>query len=265
MVKKVQQSLWRHSSNYFQGMFRSKFKGSGIQFKEHQVYQYGDDVRFIDWSLLARKNTPYVKTFEEERNVHILCVLPIRSSLVFKDSYETKIESILETVCFFILMAKKTKDYVDVIIDFNGVHYIRNLQGENGLLSLFKNLERHKVINTDGRIRYEIIIKEARKFDFGGIKKYLSHKKETLILADGQVLNTSLNKKIVYPLNPRIFNFFASWEKSFTDGGWINSGAVNFKVKYFDQKTKHEFKGIYPIEVNGQHLESVTQYLLGHK
>ena len=205
MVKKVQQSLWRHSSNYFQGMFRSRFKGSGIQFKEHQVYQYGDDVRFIDWSLLARKNTPYVKTFEEERNVHILCVLPIRCSLVFKDRYETKIESILETICFFILMAQKTKDYVDVIIDFNGVHYLRNLQGEKGLLNLLKNLEKHEIITEDGRIRYDNILKEENRFDFLDLKKYLSHKKEILILADEQILSNSSNKKTVQPFKYKNF------------------------------------------------------------
>ena len=265
MVKKVQQSLWRHSSNYFQGMFRSRFKGSGIQFKEHQIYQYGDDVRFIDWSLLARKTTPYVKTFEEERNVHILCVLPVRSSLVFKDSYETKIESILETICFFILMAKKTKDYVDVIIDFNGVHYIRNLQGESGLLNLFKTLEKHEVMTDDGRIRYDNILKVEKRFDFLELKKYLSHKKEVLILADDQILNNSLNKKAVQHLRPRIFSFFALWEKSLSKSNWMNSGMVNFKIKFFDKKIKNKLKGIYPIEVNGQHLESVTQYLLGHK
>ena len=82
MVKRVQESLFRHSNSYFQGMFRSKFKGAGIQFKEHQVYQYGDDVRFIDWGLLAKKNMTYIKTFEEERNIHILCVVPIKASLM---------------------------------------------------------------------------------------------------------------------------------------------------------------------------------------
>ena len=80
-----------------------------MQFKEHQIYQYGDDVRFIDWGLLARKDMTYVKTFEEERNVHILCVLPIRSSMMFKDAHETKIEAALETICFFILMPGKQR------------------------------------------------------------------------------------------------------------------------------------------------------------
>ena len=54
----------------------------GLQFKEHQIYCHGDDVRFIDWKLYARTNTPYIKTFEEERNVEIIIFIDLSLSML---------------------------------------------------------------------------------------------------------------------------------------------------------------------------------------
>ena len=77
VVGNIQEHLFRNSNSFSIGMLRSHFKGAGLQFKEHQVYAPGDDVRFIDWKLSAKTNTTFVKTFEEERNVEIHIFLDI--------------------------------------------------------------------------------------------------------------------------------------------------------------------------------------------
>jgi uncharacterized protein (DUF58 family) len=69
VVGRIQASLFKNSNSTSVGVLKSQFRGTGLQFREHQVYEPGDDVRFIDWKILAKMNTPYIKTFEEERNV----------------------------------------------------------------------------------------------------------------------------------------------------------------------------------------------------
>ena len=54
VVSKLQASIFKNSNSFSIGMLKSHFRGTGLQFKEHQVYNYGDDVRFIDWSILAK-------------------------------------------------------------------------------------------------------------------------------------------------------------------------------------------------------------------
>lgn len=263
MVTKVQSSLFRHSNSYFQGAFQTNFKGSGVQFKEHQVYQYGDEIRFIDWSLLARKNMTYVKTFEEERNVHILCVLPIRSSLIFKDSNETKLEAALETICFFILMAGKTKDFVDVLIDFKGERLIKNLQGEMGIVKLFSSLEKIGVLGEDGSIYYERVSQNDNEFDVNNCRKYFEKNKQVVLLSDQNTLS-NVDYHLFNAFKIKSFCFFVNWEMS------INKNALIFDNWGFTRKVSsnnilNEIKNnekIKKVNVDGNHLEEITQLLM---
>ena len=263
MVTKVQSSLFRHSSSYFQGAFQTNFKGSGVQFKEHQVYQYGDEIRFIDWSLLARKNMTYVKTFEEERNVHILCVLPIRSSLIFKDSNETKLEAALETICFFILMAGKTKDFVDVLIDFKGERLIKNLQGEMGIVKLFSSLEKIGVLGEDGSINYESVSQNDNEFDVNNSRKYFEKNKQVVLLSDQNTLS-NIDYHLFNAFKIKSFCFFVNWEMS------INKNALIFDNWGFSRKVSsknvlNEIKNnekVKKVNVDGNHLEEITQLLM---
>ena len=78
-VSQIKANLFKNSNSFSIGMLKSHFKGSGLQFKEHQVYAFGDDIRFIDWKMLAKTSQPFVKTFEEERNVenHSCLLMPL--------------------------------------------------------------------------------------------------------------------------------------------------------------------------------------------
>ena len=81
VVGMIQAHIFRNSNAYSAGMLKSHFRGSGLQFREHQVYVPGDDVRFIDWKLSARAPNVYVKTFEEERNVEIVVFVDLSHTL----------------------------------------------------------------------------------------------------------------------------------------------------------------------------------------
>ena len=74
-VGKFKASLFKKANSHTIGMLKTNYRGTGLQFKEHQVYNFGDDVRFIDWKILAKTNQPYVRTFNEERNVEIVVVI----------------------------------------------------------------------------------------------------------------------------------------------------------------------------------------------
>ena len=69
IVGRLRVNLFKRANSFSIGMLKTQFRGTGLQFKEHQVYSFGDDVRFIDWKILAKTNHPYIKTFEEERNI----------------------------------------------------------------------------------------------------------------------------------------------------------------------------------------------------
>jgi hypothetical protein len=267
MVTKVQSSLFRHSNSYFQGVFQTNFKGSGVQFKEHQVYQYGDEIRFIDWNLLARKNMTYVKTFEEERNVHILCVLPVRASLIFRDSHETKLEAALETICFFILMAGKTKDFVDVLIDFEGQTLIKNLQGEMGLVNLFSVVEKMMLLNEEGKINYNRVVKANGKFFVNNCRKYFEKNKQIVLLSDQNSLSLKEENHVFKAYKISSFCFFVNWELSHKKNEFIfDDWGVLRKLSNSDETLNlKRDESVSLINVDGDHLEGITQSLLKGK
>jgi uncharacterized protein (DUF58 family) len=82
------------SNNIFAGEYHSAFKGRGMAFSEVREYQYGDDIRDIDWNVTARFNRPFVKVFEEERELTVMLVIDVSGSLSFGTVSQTKREMV---------------------------------------------------------------------------------------------------------------------------------------------------------------------------
>ena len=82
-VRKIEIKSRGLSNNIFAGQYHSAFKGRGMAFSEVRAYQYGDDVRDIDWNVTARMNMPYVKVFEEERELTVMLLVDVSGSLDF--------------------------------------------------------------------------------------------------------------------------------------------------------------------------------------
>src|SRR5210317_1122528 len=82
-VRKIEIKTRRLSDHLFSGEYHSSFKGRGMTFSEVRQYQFGDDIRSIDWNVTARYNEPYVKVFEEERELTMLLMVDVSGSEFF--------------------------------------------------------------------------------------------------------------------------------------------------------------------------------------
>lgn len=153
IVSTIKTNLFKNSNSFSIGMLKSHFRGTGLKFKEHQVYSHGDDVRFIDWKMLAKTSNPYVKTFEEERNVVISIILDATSSMFMGFNGKSKIEASIEVICLLYLLAEKTSDYIEVTICLGSKNLkVPRKKGESGIVALVKTLKMEGVINEQGKI-----------------------------------------------------------------------------------------------------------------
>ncbi len=186
VVGQIERTLFRNSNYYSIGMLRSHFKGMGLQFREHQIYVPGDDVRFIDWKMLARTTHPYIKTFEEERNVEIVVVLDLSPSMLLGYEGKSKLEVAVELTGLLYLLAHKTKDTVKVILFGEEIKTLPNKVGKEGISLLINTLEKMGVLNDKGHVNYSFRLsqKTSENSRLATIKKYLARRKEVVIFSD---------------------------------------------------------------------------------
>ena len=95
-VRKIEIKARGLSNNIFAGQYHSAFKGRGMAFSEVRDYQYGDDIRDIDWNVSARFHKPYVKVYEEERELTVMLLIDVSGSLDFGTQKTTKKEMVAE-------------------------------------------------------------------------------------------------------------------------------------------------------------------------
>jgi uncharacterized protein (DUF58 family) len=119
LLKKVRQIEIKTlglSNQIFSGSYHSAFKGRGMSFSEVREYQYGDDVRSIDWNVTARYNNPFIKVFEEERELNVMLLIDISKSAYFGSGNKTKHELIVELASTIAFSASRNNDKVGVFI-----------------------------------------------------------------------------------------------------------------------------------------------------
>ena len=114
-VRKIEIKTRGLSSNIFAGQYHSAFKGRGMAFSEVREYQYGDDVRDIDWNVTARFNKPYVKVFEEERELTVMLLVDMSSSLDFGTSGMYKKDTVAEIAATLAFAAIQNNDKIGAI------------------------------------------------------------------------------------------------------------------------------------------------------
>lgn len=191
IVTGLQGRLFKNSNSYSTGIFKSQFKGSGLQFKEHQIYNHGDDIRFIDWRQSAKNQKTYVKTFEEERNVEINIVLDITSSLLLGFGKKTKLQAMIELSSLIYLLTGKTQDLTSTYIWGRKTHPILKSNGKQGIIKFISTLNKENLINDEGKFNenYEFHqdINESEKLFW--IKSMLVRKKEVILFTDFSNMN----------------------------------------------------------------------------
>ena len=140
-VRKIEIKTRGLSQNIFAGQYHSAFKGRGMAFSEVREYQYGDDVRDIDWNVTARFHHPYVKVIEEERELTVMLLVDVSGSLNFGTVHQTKREMVTEIAATMAFSAIQNNDKIGVIFFSDHIEkYIPPKKGRHHILYIIREL-----------------------------------------------------------------------------------------------------------------------------
>ncbi|MBR1755568.1 MAG: DUF58 domain-containing protein [Bacteroidaceae bacterium] len=129
------------SSNIFAGEYHSAFKGRGMAFSEVREYQYGDDIRDIEWNVTARFNKPYIKVFEEERELTVMLLVDVSGSLDFGTTVQTKRDMTTEIAATLAFSAIQNNDKIGVIFFSDRIEkFIPPKKGRKHILYIIREL-----------------------------------------------------------------------------------------------------------------------------
>ena len=165
-VRKIEIRTRSLSHQIFAGEYHSAFKGRGMAFSEVREYQFGDDVRNMDWNVTARLRSPYIKVYEEERELTVVLLVDVSSSSVFGTSSKTKRELVAEIAAVLSFSASINNDKVGALFFSSKVEkFIPPKKGRSHLLRIISELLEFKP--TQGGTD----ISEALRFLSRAIKK----------------------------------------------------------------------------------------------
>lgn len=140
-VRRIEIKARGLSQQMFSGEYHSAFKGRGMAFSEVREYQYGDDVRNIDWNVTARLNHPYVKIFEEERELTVMLLIDVSGSHLFGTTNEYKSELIAEIAATLAFSAIHNNDKVGVVMFSDHIEkFIPPKKGSSHILRIIREL-----------------------------------------------------------------------------------------------------------------------------
>ena len=140
-VRKIEIKTRGLSQNIFAGEYHSAFKGRGMMFSEVRAYQYGDDIRDIDWNVTARQNHPYVKVYEEERELTVMLLVDVSASRNFGAEGMEKRDMIAEIAATIAFSAIQNNDKIGAIFFSDKVEkFIAPKKGRKHILFLIREL-----------------------------------------------------------------------------------------------------------------------------
>ncbi|MCP4553391.1 MAG: DUF58 domain-containing protein [Bacteroidetes bacterium] len=168
-VRKIEIKTRGLSNQIFSGQYHSVFKGRGMAFSEVREYQYGDDIRNIDWNVTARFNHPYIKIFDEERELTVMLIIDVSGSNEFGTQQNLKEDQITEIAAVLAFSAIQNNDKVGVIFFSDKIEkFIPPKKGTSHILRIIRELINFKPENK------ETNISEALKYFTNVIKKRCS-------------------------------------------------------------------------------------------
>lgn len=219
VVGKLRANLFKRANSHSIGILKTNIKGTGLQFKEHQVYNFGDDIRFIDWKILAKTSHPYVKTFNEERNVEIVVVIDASTTMMTGFNGVSKLQAAIEICCLLYLLAKETSDFVHALIVTDEIINVPKLSGDQGITHLISVLEEKKIITGKGKVNLERRFDENvdKKKKYISIMKHLSRKREIILLSDfNDFVDADVMKKLLARSNVHCFQILSPLDEAKT-------------------------------------------------
>ena len=160
-VRKIEIKTRGLSQNIFAGQYHSAFKGRGMAFSEVREYQFGDDVRDIDWNVTARFHKPFVKVFEEERELTVMLLIDVSGSLDFGTKGQMKRDVVTEIAATLAFSAIQNNDKIGVIFFSDRIEkYIPPKKGRRHILYIIREM-----------LNFE---PESRKTDVGMAAEFLT-------------------------------------------------------------------------------------------
>ncbi|MDA0327966.1 MAG: DUF58 domain-containing protein [Gemmatimonadetes bacterium] len=176
-VRRIEISTRGLVNEVFSGEYHSVFKGRGMNFAEVREYQYGDDIRSIDWNVTARTGSPFVKVFEEERELTVMLVVDVSASGDFGTRERLKGEVAVEICALLAFSATKNNDKVGLIIFSDRIEkFVPPRKGRRHVLRVLRELLYHQP--------------EGRGTDITGALEFLTHvqrkKAVTFLVSDFQ-------------------------------------------------------------------------------
>ncbi|MGQ2984307.1 DUF58 domain-containing protein [Flavobacterium sp.] len=169
-VRKIEIKTRRLSDHIFSGEYHTSFKGRGMTFSEVRQYQFGDDVRAIDWNVTARYNEPYIKVFEEERELTMMLMVDVSGSESFGSQTQFKRDLVTEIAATMAFSATQNNDKIGLILFSDKIElYVPPKKGKSHVLRIIRELIEFKP--------------ESQKTDLSQALKFLSgvQKKKAIV------------------------------------------------------------------------------------
>ncbi len=268
-VRKIEIKTRGLSNQIFAGEYHSAFKGKGMTFSEVREYQYGDPIKGIDWNVTARFNAPYIKVFEEEREMTVMLLIDVSASKIFGTHTQLKTDLITEISAVLSFSAIANNDKIGVIFFTNKVErFIPPQKGRKHILRIIRDLIEFKPENSGTNIS------EALRYYSNVIKK----KSTGFIISDfidddfDTAMKIANNKHDLIAL--RVFD---QREKEIPDVGliqildaesgqkkWIDTSSHRVRMDYRNwwQKTSNDLKDIFSKNrVDNINLETGQDYV----
>lgn len=274
-VRKIEIKTRRLSDHIFSGEYHSSFKGRGMTFSEVRQYQYGDDVRSIDWNVTARYNEPFVKVFEEERELTMVLMVDVSGSELFGTTKQFKKETITEISATLAFSAIQNNDKVGLLLFSDETElFIPPKKGKSHVLRIIRELiefhPKSKRTDITQALRYlsNVIKKKAivfvlsdfmdedydnalkivgRKHDLTGIRVYDRYEEEIPRLGMVPMLNEENGETLLVDTNSKSVrtNYRANYLK---------------RVAYFEDSFRRSGSGVIHNRID----ESYVKKLLGY-
>ena len=170
-VRKIEIKTKGLSRHIFSGEYHSAFKGRGMSFSEVRSYQYGDDIRNIDWNVTARYNEPFVKVFEEERELTVMVLVDVSQSAYFGTTRQAKHEIITEICAVLAFSAIANNDKVGVLFFSDTIEkFIPPKKGKTHILRIIRELidfqPKQQATDLSGALQYFNNILKKRSIAF---------------------------------------------------------------------------------------------------
>ncbi len=274
-VRKIEIKTRRLSENLFGGEYQSTFKGRGMTFSEVRKYEFGDDVRSIDWNVTARYNEPFIKIFEEERELTMMLVVDISASEFFGTSIKFKRELITEISATLSFSALQNNDKVGVILFSDQIElFIPPKKGKSHILRIIRELIEFKPnskrtsISTALSFLMRVIKKKSIVFilsdfidsDYENSIQLVSKKHDLTGIRIYDKIESIIPNLGIVPFRDNetsVINYVNTNSKSFK-----SNHAINYykKVNYFEESFKKNGSGQISCQTDEDFVKKLLSY-----